>query len=123
MEDGAAQKHGQVSIVCNMTNEAPEWNGLEQIVALPAFARQVTLSGWMKSVNIVGQDQYGGAYLALEFLDNSRKVVGEYQPPAGVCIGSVPWQYYHQNYFIPPEATRVKIMCLLLNASGSAILR
>ncbi|MDR0307259.1 MAG: carbohydrate binding domain-containing protein [Chitinispirillales bacterium] len=102
-------------------NAEPNWNGAEQVVVLPEGASGVTLSGWIKTENVVqGIESWENARISIEFHDELGKLVGGYPPAAGQMVGTADWTHFTRDYRVSSAAKTVKVQCALGNAAGTA---
>lgn len=102
-----------------VVQEKPAWSGAEQEIFLPEGAKRIRLTGWLKSVGVVGgKESWEVARLNVEFRDEGGKLVGGYQPLAAAVRGDTPWTFYEREFPVPKEARSVLVQPALGNASG-----
>jgi len=71
-----------------VTNKAPTWAGVDQIIDIPAGTKKVKISGWMKADSIQqGKEKWEIGRIAIEFRDAKAELVGGYPPIAGEMVG------------------------------------
>jgi len=105
---------------CEAVSASDAWVGLDQVVALPAGARSLTLSGWIQAEGVrQGPEDWNKGRLGLDFLDDRDSVVGGWQMVAGQARGRTPWTRVERTYDVPQGATKAKILCALANARGT----
>jgi len=102
-------------------NDIAKWSGVHQVLPLPEEASFVSLGGWIRTQNVVGGvKDWERARIAIEFLDDDDKMVGDYLPALGQIEGTHDWSSFLREYTIPLGATQVKIIPALGNATGLA---
>lgn len=101
-------------------NQEFKWTGADQIVILPEGAKRVTVSGWMKTKDVVkGANPWEQARIAVEFYDADGNLVGGYPQATAQAEGTTDWRPYKRLYPVPAGANNVKIQLALGNATGT----
>lgn len=104
-----------------VSNAAPTWSGMDQIVQLPGAARSVEVSGWMRTENVVpGAQSWEKARVAIEFRDRAGDRVGGWPPVAYETMGTTGWTSFKRQYTLPEDAVGVLVQAALGNATGTA---
>ncbi|MDR3012895.1 MAG: carbohydrate binding domain-containing protein [Chitinispirillales bacterium] len=102
-------------------NEEPKWSGAEQMIVLPDGAAHVTVSGWIKTDDVVqGRENWEMARISVEFRDERGNLIGGYPPPVGQIAGTTDWTHYTNTYRVSTAARTVTLQCALGNATGAA---
>ncbi len=105
---------------CEARATEDAWVGIDQVVALPATAKTLTLSGWIQADGVrQGPEDWNKGRLGLEFLDARDSVVGGWQLVAGQARGRTPWTRVERTYAVPEGAAKAKVICALANAHGT----
>lgn len=103
-----------------VTNKAPTWAGVDQVIDIPAGTKKVKISGWMKADSIQqGKEKWELGRIAIEFHDAKTELVGGYPPITGEMVGTKPWTKIEKTYDIPAGAANIKLQCALGNAVGT----
>jgi len=102
-------------------NEEAKWSGAEQIIVAPQGAARVTLSGWIKTEDVVqGAQNWENARISVEFLDELGRLIGGYPPVTGEVVGTTDWTHYSREYRISSATQIIKVSIALGNALGTA---
>lgn len=110
-------KEGKASLVLNSATF--DWNGIDQIAAVPDNATTITLSGWLKSDAIKqGKDPWNNGLFNVEFTGADNKKTGEDQNITFVT-GTTDWTFYTKTYPIPAGTKNYRIMLALGFATGT----
>lgn len=105
----------------SVSNISPQWSGLHQEVHLPPEAKYATVGGWIKTKDVVGgKENWERARISIEFLDAKEKMIGGYQSALGDLQGTLDWTNDIKQYDIPQGAKKIKVVCALGNATGTA---
>jgi hypothetical protein len=111
------KKEGKSALV--ISSNTFDWNGIDQIADVPVDATSITISGWLKSENIVqGKEIWNNGLLNVEFTSNGKDKTGDDQ---SVCFvtGTTDWTYYTKTFTIPKGTQKYRIMVALGFASGT----
>lgn len=101
-------------------NPSPTWSGIDQLVQLPPRAKSITVSGWMRTQDVVpGRQSWEKARVAVEFRSQAGELVGGYPPVGLELIGTSPWTAFSRTYSIPDDAAAVMVQAALGNATGT----
>ena len=112
-------KEGKNAVV--ISSQQPTWTSIYQQVDVPATAKKVTISGWLKSDNIVqGKEAWNNGALTAEFTKEGTTRTADYQN-IGTATGSTDWTYVEQTYAIPEQTGKIKILIALNNCTGKLI--
>jgi hypothetical protein len=110
-------KEGKSALILNSTTF--DWNGIDQIADVPENATSITVSGWLKSDNIVqGKDVWNNGLLNIEFTSNGTNKTGDDQSVTFVT-GTTDWTYYSKTFPLPKGTNKYRIMIALGFASGT----
>lgn len=104
-----------------VTNTTNVWSGISQVVPVLEGTSHFTVSGWMKTDEVVsGNEFWEKAQIVVEFLDDQGKPIEHYPEQTALAAGTNDWRFYEKNYPIHPQATAIKVVAALGNATGSA---
>lgn len=110
-------KEGKAALILNSIT--PDWNGVDQIAAVPENAATITISGWLKSDAIKqGKDSWNNGLFNVEFTGSDNKKTGEDQNITFVTV-TTDWTFYTKTYPIPTGTTNYRIMLALGFATGT----
>lgn len=110
-------KEGKSALVLKSTTF--DWNGMDQIADVPENATAITISGWLKSDNIVqGKDSWNNGLLNVEFTSNGTDKTGDDQSITFVT-GTTDWTFYTKTFPLPKNTKKYRIMIALGFASGT----
>ncbi|HEX2955516.1 MAG TPA: carbohydrate binding domain-containing protein [Chitinispirillaceae bacterium] len=102
-------------------NGFAKWSGAHQILPLPDSIEMVELSGWIKTINVTGgKEAWEKARIALDFVDDQEKLVGNYVDAAGQVDGTTDWTLFRKKYSVHKGAKNVKVIVALGNCTGEA---
>jgi len=110
-------KEGKAALVLKSTSF--DWNGIDQSADIPENATSITVSGWLKSDNIVqGKDVWNNGLLNIEFTSNGTDKTGDDQSVTFVT-GTTDWTFYTKTFPLPKGTKKYRIMIALGFASGT----
>ncbi len=105
---------------CVIRAAEPVWAGIDQSVSIPAGSRTVTVSGWLRAVNLhPGKENWERGRLGVEFHTASGEITGGYPLAVGQVRGEQPWHRVTRTYELPTGATAVRVQCALGNSWGN----
>jgi hypothetical protein len=111
-------KSGDLALKVSL--DKPKWSGVDQVIPLSDGIKKITVSGWMKTENVVqGSLTYEKARIAVEFHDNKGIRVGGYPPVTCEGTGTSDWTYCANTYEVPKGTRQVKIQLVLGNCMGT----
>lgn len=111
--------HGDLKALYIENNNAT-WSSVDQYVTIPAGATKLTLSGWMKSENVIaGTDSWAKGQISFEYMDSNFAHLDPYVSAISYVIGNSDWTEYSKTYTLNKNAYAIKIFCALANASGT----
>ncbi|MBK8803412.1 MAG: carbohydrate binding domain-containing protein [Fibrobacteres bacterium] len=103
-----------------ITNKAPTWSGVDQVIDIPTGTKKVKISGWIKGDSIKpGKEKWELGRIAIEFRDAKTEMVGGYPPVVGELVGTKAWTKVEHTYDIPAGAASIKLQCALGNTVGT----
>ncbi len=112
------EPHGDLKALY-IDNSKAIWSSVDQFVTIPAGASKLTLSGWMKSENVVaGTDSWEKGQISFEYMDSNFEHVNPYVTAISYIDGTTEWTKYSETYNLISTAYAIKIYCALANASG-----
>jgi hypothetical protein len=110
-------KEGKAALVLKSTSF--DWNGIDQSADIPENATSITVSGWLKSDNIVqGKDVWNNGLLNIEFTSNGTEKTGNDQSITFVT-GTTDWTFYTKTFPLPKNTKKYRIMIALGFATGT----
>ena len=110
-------KEGKSALVLKSTTF--DWNGMDQTADVPENATSITVSGWLKSDNIVqGKDVWNNGLLNIEFTSNGSEKTGDDQSITFVT-GTTDWTFYTKTFSLPKGTKKYRIMIALGFATGT----
>lgn len=109
-------KEGKASLQLNSTTF--DWMGIDQIADVPANTTSITVSGWLKSDNIIqGKEIWNNGLLNIEFTSDGKNKTGEDQSITFVT-GTTDWAFYTKTFQLPKDTKKYRIMIALGYATG-----
>ncbi|MDR2578650.1 MAG: carbohydrate binding domain-containing protein, partial [Chitinispirillales bacterium] len=118
-EVGGVARSGKGGLTVH--NTEVKWSGADQTIVLPDGAATVTVSGWIKTDEVVrGTEEWENARISIEFRDALGNLVGGYPPVTGQAEGTTDWTHYTRTYRVSSAAQTVVVQCALGNAIGTA---
>jgi hypothetical protein len=104
-----------------IANAQAKWSGIHQEVVIADSARLLGLGGWIRTDTVVGgKKPWERARISIEFLDDQGERIGDYPPSLGDVEGTTPWQSFWREFAIPQNTKKIKVVCALGNATGTA---
>ena len=111
------KKEGNNALVLSSTNK--EWVGVDQLFSVPTDAKSVTISGWLKSDNIVqGENVWNNGLLNVEFSSDGKTKTANDESIAFVT-GTKDWQQYSKTFNLSKDTQKLRIMIALGFATGT----
>lgn len=102
-----------------IAQENPAWMGATQTLELPSGINKVTLSGWIKTENVVqGANPWEKVICKIVFKDPSGGSISE--PVAVEVIGTKDWKYFAKSFSVPAKTKSVEVICAFGNCTGTA---
>lgn len=112
----AIKKEGNNALLIDSPTKG--WTGVDQQFNIPANTKTVTVSGWLKSENIIqGDNSWNKGLLNLEFTKDGKNKTANDQNIVFLS-GTNDWQFYSKTFEIPNETQLLRIMIALGFASG-----
>ena len=109
-------KDGKAALVLNSTTF--DWNGIDQIAAVPDNATSITISGWLKSDTIQqGKDPWNNGLFSVEFTGIGDQKTGEQN--IAFVTATTDWTYYTKTFELPSGTKNYRIMLALGFATGT----
>lgn len=111
------KKEGNNALVISSTSK--DWVGVDQLFSVPADAKSVTISGWLKSDNIVqGENVWNNGLLNIEFSSDGKTKTANDESIAFVT-GTKDWQEYSKTFNLSKDTQKLRIMIALGFATGT----
>jgi hypothetical protein len=102
-----------------ISQENPQWMGATQYLDLPAGKNKVTLSGWIKTENVVqGANAWEKVITKIVFKDASGATISE--GVAVEIIGTKDWKYFAKTFPVPAKTKSLEAICAFGNCTGTA---
>lgn len=99
-------------------SETKNWEGIDQEFNVPSNAKTITISGWLKSENIIqGENPWNNGLLNVEFTSDGKNKTAQDESIAFVT-GSTDWQFYSKAFTLPKNTQRTRIMIAIGFATG-----
>ena len=99
-------------------SETKNWEGIDQEFSVPSNAKSITISGWLKSENIIqGENPWNNGLLNVEFTSDGKNKTAQDESIAFVT-GSTDWQFYSKTFTLPQNTQRTRIMIAIGFATG-----
>ena len=99
-------------------SETKNWEGIDQEFSVPSNAKTITLSGWLKSENIIqGENPWNNGLLNVEFTSDGKNKTAQDESIAFVT-GTTDWQFYSKTFNLPQNTQRTRIMIAIGFATG-----
>ncbi|MDG5816977.1 carbohydrate binding domain-containing protein [Chitinispirillales bacterium ANBcel5] len=118
-EIGDVARSGNAGLT--VINEVRNWSGADQLIALPEGAANITVSGWIKTEDVVqGRENWENARISIEYRDAEGNLVGGYPAAVAQVTGTTDWTHYTRSYRVMPAARVLQVQCALGNATGAA---
>lgn len=103
-----------------ITNDSAHWSYGDQFIHIPNGTKEITISGWIKTRDIVrGQESWETALLNFEFVDSLLTHIDPYPEAAAEIVGTTEWSFYSKTT-AAIEAYAMKFHIALGNATGTA---
>lgn len=110
-------KEGKSALVLKSTTF--DWNGIDQIADVPENATSITVSGWLKSDNIVqGKEVWNNGLLNIEFTSNGSEKTSDDQSITFIT-GTTDWTFYTKTFSLPKGTKKYRLMIALGFATGT----
>lgn len=104
-----------------ISSQQPTWTGIYQMADIPANAKKIMISGWLKAENIIqGKEAWNNGSLTVEFTKEGSTRTADYQN-IGMATGSTEWTYVEQTYNIPQQTGKFKLLIALNNCTGKLL--
>ena len=111
------KKEGNNALVISSTSK--DWVGVDQLFSVPADAKSVTISGWLKSDNIVqGENVWNNGLLNVEFTSDGKTKTANDESITFVT-GTKDWQQYSKTFNLPKDTQKLRLMIALGFATGT----
>lgn len=111
------KKEGNASLV--LTSTSKDWVGIDQQFNVPKDVKSVTISGWLKSENIVqGDNLWNNGLLNVEFTSDGKTKTANDESITFVT-GSTDWQQYSKTFNLPKDTQKLRLMIALGFATGT----
>ncbi len=111
------KKEGNNALVISSTSK--DWVGVDQLFSVPADAKSVTISGWLKSDNIVqGENVWNNGLLNVEFSSDGKTKTANDESIAFVT-GTKDWQEYSKTFNLSKDTQKLRLMIALGFATGT----
>ena len=111
------KKEGNASLV--LTSTSKDWVGIDQQFNVPKDVKSVTISGWLKSENIVqGDNSWNNGLLNVEFTSDGKTKTANDESITFVT-GSTDWQQYSKTFNLPKDTQKLRLMIALGFATGT----
>lgn len=111
------KKEGNNALVLYSTSK--DWVGVDQLFSVPADAKSVTISGWLKSDNIVqGENVWNNGLLNVEFSSDGKTKTANDESITFVT-GTKDWQDYSKTFNLSKDTQKLRIMIALGFATGT----
>lgn len=111
------KKEGNASLV--LTSTSKDWVGIDQQFNVPKDVKSVTISGWLKSENIVqGDNLWNNGLLNVEFTSDGKTKTANDESITFVT-GSTEWQQYSKTFSLPKDTQKLRLMIALGFATGT----
>lgn len=108
---------GSAALCVSSSNSS--WVGASQSLNIPKSATSVTISGWMKTEEVIrGKEGWDKALFNFEFQNKLGQKVGDYPEAIAQEDGTIDWTYYQDSYNVTEGASQIKLFCQLCNAKG-----
>lgn len=103
----------------HVTSTTADWTAVDQIADIPADATAITISGWLKSDNIIqGKEIWNNGLLNVEFTSDGKNKTSDDQSIAFVT-GTTDWKFYTKTFQLPKDTKKYRIMVGLGFATGT----
>ncbi len=99
------------------------WNSLEQDVKLPQpLPPAIEVSGWMKTegVSVAGLHDWEMARITVIFYDERGVRAGDWPADIARLKGTHDWDFYSNQYTVPPGASYARVGVVLDHCTGKA---
>ena len=111
------KKEGNTALV--LTSSSKDWVGVDQIFNVPKEAKSVTITGWLKSENIVqGENPWNNGLLNVEFSTDGKNKTANDESITFVT-GTKDWQQYSKTFNLPKDTQKLRLMIALGFATGT----
>lgn len=111
------KKEGNTALV--LTSASKDWVGIDQLFNVPKEAKSVTISGWLKSENIVqGENPWNNGLLNVEFSTDGKNKTANDESITFVT-GTKDWQQYSKTFNLPKDTQKLRLMIALGFATGT----
>ena len=111
------KKEGNTALV--LTSASKDWVGIDQLFNVPKEAKSVTISGWLKSDDIVqGENVWNNGLLNVEFTSDGKTKTANDESITFVT-GTKDWQQYSKTFNLPKDTQKLRLMIALGFATGT----
>ncbi|GGP01996.1 hypothetical protein GCM10010992_04610 [Cloacibacterium rupense] len=111
------KKEGNAALV--LTSASKDWVGVDQIFNVQKEAKSVTITGWLKSENIVqGENPWNNGLLNVEFSTDGKNKTANDESITFVT-GTKDWQQYSKTFNLPKDTQKLRLMIALGFATGT----
>jgi len=103
----------------HISNSSAVWSSCDQYFEIPEGAERLTLSGWIKTENVIqGENPWESAQLSYEYFDSSFSHLDPYPDVTAQVKGTTEWTHYTKSYSLLNSAYALKLTAALGNATG-----
>lgn len=111
------KKEGNTALFLNSSTKI--WVGADQQFSIPPDSKSVTISGWLKSENIVqGENPWNNGLLNVEFTKDGKNKTANDESVTFIS-GTKDWQKYSKTFNLNESTKFLRIMIALGFASGT----
>lgn len=104
-----------------IANDTTHWSFADQFILIPAAAENITISGWIKTEDVLrGKETWETALLNFEFVDSTLSHIDPYPEATAEIIGTTEWTRYEKTTAVLKGSYAMKFHIALGNALGKA---
>ena len=105
-----------------LQNNAPTWTECDQKIVMPQPPPPaIEISGRLKTENVVrGANDWEVARITVVFCDDKGNRLGDWPAPVAEVEGTKDWDFYSNQYSVPPQTAWVTLGISLGNCTGKA---
>lgn len=111
------KKEGNSALILSSTSK--DWVGIDQLFNVPKDVKSVTISGWLKSENIIqGDNPWNNGLLNVEFTSDGKTKTANDESITFVT-GTKDWQHYSKTFNLPKDTQKLRLMIALGFVTGT----
>lgn len=99
-----------------------KWTGIDQMADVPADAKFIQISGWLKANEIKqGKESWNNGVFIVEFTNKEGKNKTGSDELVGSLTGNTDWTYFEKKISIPQGTAKYRLMLSLSNCVGTLL--